>query len=236
MKPPCRDGEENNKDLTLHTDLNLWDSDPSQPQFQGGLCLRDCPAGGGGFFCIPRFHKREVINNYKKAYQAGKFGRSDIPGPSKRFNIFEDKEFARENMIEIPMEQGDFVIWNSNLPHNGGKNTLKNHWRLHAYVRFVALDGPYVDKKTAKWNADYKQVVCKSMKTGIKPTHYSTGNTVKTNGGADQEVPYHTVPKLTWLGERLFGVKWANTPEEEIEGEKPKELPKKSRVQGGWSK
>jgi len=39
------------------------------------------------------------------------------------------------------MKKGDFVIWNSNLPHTGGNNLLKNHWRLHAFVRFLALDG-----------------------------------------------------------------------------------------------
>lgn len=37
--------------------------------------------------------------------------------------------------------QGDFVIWNNNLPHNGGVNTLPDRWRLHAYVRFLAMDG-----------------------------------------------------------------------------------------------
>jgi hypothetical protein len=37
----------------LHTDWNFWHSSEDFPEFQCGICLSDCPIGGGGFFCIP---------------------------------------------------------------------------------------------------------------------------------------------------------------------------------------
>ena len=32
------------------------------------------------------------------------------------------------------MDKGDFVIWSSNIPHSGGVNTLKDHWRFFFYI------------------------------------------------------------------------------------------------------
>ena len=34
----------------------------------------DCPVGGGGFWCIPGFHKAAVIKQHMIDYEDGKFG------------------------------------------------------------------------------------------------------------------------------------------------------------------
>ena len=109
--------------------MNYWFNDPSKPQYQGGLCLSDCPKGGGGFYCIPFFHKKERIEEYKKAVESKKFGEVEVPKKTNIFVTFEDIETTEKEKKEIDMEKGDFVIWNNNLPHNGGVNTLPDKWR-----------------------------------------------------------------------------------------------------------
>ena len=42
-----------NEGLPVHTDWNFWKRSEAYPEIQGGICLADCPVGGGGFFCIP---------------------------------------------------------------------------------------------------------------------------------------------------------------------------------------
>jgi len=104
------------------------------------------------------------------------------------------------------MKKGDFVIWNSNLPHTGGNNLLKNHWRLHAFVRFLALDGPYVDNDQRNRVLQYRDMVTNCIMTGVVPTHFPTLNHTHVKPqqrGA--EVPNYKVPELTDLGKKLFG-------------------------------
>jgi len=212
MKPPNRfetveEAKLKNDKLVLHTDLNLWDNDPLKPQFQGGLCLRDCPEGGGGFFCLPKFHKREIIDEYKSNYENGLYGTLEIPKPFRVFMDYKDQVNSNKNKIEIVLNQGDFVIWNSNLPHNGGVNSLVNHWRLHAYVRFVALNGPCVDEKRINMHKEYLKIVSLSSKSGNKPSMYSTGNSTKISGDPTPETLNYKLPPLSWIGERVLGFK-----------------------------
>jgi hypothetical protein len=41
----------------IHNDMNLWDL--RETKYQGGLALEDAPMGGGGFRCIPGYHRLE---------------------------------------------------------------------------------------------------------------------------------------------------------------------------------
>eukprot|EP01118_Nematostelium_gracile_P014628 TRINITY_DN5751_c0_g1_i1.p1 TRINITY_DN5751_c0_g1~~TRINITY_DN5751_c0_g1_i1.p1 ORF type:complete len:203 (+),score=52.71 TRINITY_DN5751_c0_g1_i1:440-1048(+) len=191
-----------NDNLMLHQDLNPWATDPSRPIFQGGLCLHDNPIGGGGFFCIPGMHTREELNRYKNDYRNGKFGVLQIPKEHKNFNEFRDVEMTKSRKIEVPMEKGDFVIWNSNLPHTGGLNTLPNHWRLQAFVRFIALDGPTVNKKEIQKSLEYRKMAAQSMRTGKTPEKFFNGGSIKKT---DMEVASHKAPELTKLGRKIWG-------------------------------
>jgi hypothetical protein len=123
---------------------------------------------------VQGFHKPEVIADYKWRFESGEFGDNRIP--HSMFVSFADKEYARDHVIEVPLKKGDLVVWNSCLPHNGGQNTIPGLWRLQAFVRFLALDGPFVTPKIAKDHRFYRKVAFAAMQSGEKPTHYSTGN------------------------------------------------------------
>jgi len=206
VKHPCRDKSATNKGLQLHTDVNFWHSDCAAPGFQGGICLEDCPTDGGGFFCIPGFHKREVIEKYMTDFHNGKFGRMEPPPPQKVFVEFADSEYSKKFVKEVPLEQGDMVIWSNMLPHNGGINCLPDHWRLHAYVRFLALDGPCVLPHEATRHRKYQREILESMRSGKRPEYYSTGNAAKARSPPTLEVAGHKRPELTELGKQLFGM------------------------------
>jgi hypothetical protein len=118
---------------------------------------------------------------------------------------------------QIPMKKGDVVIWNSCLPHAGGTNHLRDFWRLQAFVRFLALDGPCATPEMKVRNRRYRSMVAFSMQTGEKPTHFSTGNAVRGPAKARKlEVPLHEVPEMSKIGRRLWGLE---TDEEESEEE-----------------
>jgi len=79
------------------------------------------------FFCVPGCHESEAIDAYKSALESGKFGEENKnpPGASNVFVRYLDKEIIKSRTIEVPLKKGDLVVWNSNLPHNGGNNLLK---------------------------------------------------------------------------------------------------------------
>jgi hypothetical protein len=114
-----------------------------------------------------------VIADYKRRFESGEFGDNRIP--HSMFVSFADKEYARDHVIEVPLKKGDLVVWNSCLPHNGGQNTIPGLWRLQAFVRFLALDGPFVTPEIAKDHRFYRKVAFAATQSGEKPTHYSTG-------------------------------------------------------------
>jgi ectoine hydroxylase-related dioxygenase (phytanoyl-CoA dioxygenase family) len=114
---------------------------------------------------LPRFHKVEPIRNYMQRYEAGRYGDHDVPKPSKVFNMFADEDGIR-NAREIPLNQGDVVIWSNNLPHCGGTNTL-DRWRLQTFIRFLAMDGPTYPRSREKQNKVimYRDSVFKSARS-----------------------------------------------------------------------
>jgi len=121
-----------------------------------------------------------------------------------------DEQYKNQHMVEVPMEQGDFIIWNNNLPHNGGANTLKNHWRLHAYVRYLPLEGSCTCPSLVHQHKQYQKMVKRCMRTGEKPSHFATLNPVRANAQSFQlEVDYHNSPPLSLLEKKLFGnIEW----------------------------
>jgi len=189
--------------LELHTDLNPWFSAPHQPQFQASVCLRDCPRGGGGFFLLPGFHLADKMNEYKRRYEAVE--KAVPPNSNEVFCPFLDSSHAKE-VVEIPMKRGDLVIWNSFLPHASGLNTLSNHWRLQAFARFLALDGPTVSSHVAQSNQAYGKLAKRWMTNGFKPSHFSAGNRTKYSGSV-KEREHYTPPELSELGSQVFLVK-----------------------------
>lgn len=229
LKPPCLNEEEQirrnhaNINLELHTDLNYWTSDANRPLYQGGLCLQDCPVGGGGFFCIPGFHRPERVQRYMNEVQRGKF-RRPRPIDGKAFCVYFDQADADANKVEVPLQKGDYVVWNNNLPHNGGKNALLlpenrqtnslENFRMHAYIMYVPLDGPCVTPEIASFYATYQFETRNAILSGSPPVHYATRN--RTGKKLEKIGKAASIDTLTPLGERLLGlVSWAEREERE---------------------
>eukprot|EP01119_Soliformovum_irregulare_P009017 TRINITY_DN22125_c0_g1_i1.p1 TRINITY_DN22125_c0_g1~~TRINITY_DN22125_c0_g1_i1.p1 ORF type:complete len:370 (-),score=69.84 TRINITY_DN22125_c0_g1_i1:14-1123(-) len=235
IKSPCRNEDASNENISLHTDLNPWVCHHRRAQYQAGICLADCPMGGGGFFCVPGMQKAEVVEKYMSDYESGKFG-TPVPPRKAAFLNFVDPQL-RQKVVEVPLNRGDMVIWNSNLAHNGGTNTLPTHWRLHAYVRFVAMSGPTTDDADSKWAVQYREDVKEAVKTGKQPRQYASRNTVKAED-TGIESANHKIPELSDLGMRVLGLrKWEDEEAREERKQQSKDRKKgknRSRVQGGW--
>ena len=223
LKAPCVTEEacakqaEANANLELHTDNNYWHSDPNKPTYQGGLCLQDCPIGGGGFFCLPGFQRPERIQAYMHDVNRGLFGAASacIPKKSKTFVTYLDQRDANANKVEIAMNKGDYVIWNNNLPHAGGKNSLLyprpraddplTHFRHHAYIMFVPLDGPCASEEVAAFYTQYQGETRHAVMTGSPPVHFATRN--RTPGSKDASKQQKVSPgPISELGEHIFGI------------------------------
>jgi len=187
------------QDFAVHNDMNLWNL--QETNYQGGLSLNDCPIGGGGFRCIPGFHKLAKIREYREKYQHGDLphlGGPQMP-PYGSFLYFQDFAMIKKEVKEIPMEAGDFIIWSSRLPHSNCIN-LSNQWRMQCFVRFVPDNEKY---------KEYRKDVYQSMLIGEKPNYYSTGLTSTGPGNVKWEEPMHIKPELSWLGQRVLGeVDW----------------------------
>jgi len=190
----------------IHTDMNLWDLD--EMKYQGSISLVDTPIGHGGFRCIPGFHKLNKIREYRKRYERGDFHNGvpqtppDVTDPSTNFVWFSDKELIKNEVVEIPMEQGDVMIWSNRIPHANAVSH-SNKWRIQCYVRFI----PANDK-----HEEYRKEVARSINTGEKPRYFSTGNATADTRYASQENIHfeqqnYKLPELTWLGQRIFGLK-----------------------------
>eukprot|EP01113_Clastostelium_recurvatum_P034470 TRINITY_DN4679_c0_g1_i1.p1 TRINITY_DN4679_c0_g1~~TRINITY_DN4679_c0_g1_i1.p1 ORF type:complete len:434 (-),score=106.06 TRINITY_DN4679_c0_g1_i1:99-1400(-) len=183
-------------ELPIHTDMNLWRLGESM--YQGGLALQDCPKGNGGFVCLPGAHKLASIMQYREKFEAGHWHASDPSKtkkqspPSDVFNWYLDPEGAK-NAIEVPMAQGDFVVWSSRLPHCNALNQLPQ-WRVQCFVR-------HMPEHT---HQAYRRMVERSARTGVKPNAYSTGGGVDMWNAGHEQAGY-SPPDLSPLGRLLMG-------------------------------
>eukprot|EP00761_Pharyngomonas_kirbyi_P001686 gb/GECH01001690.1/.p1 GENE.gb/GECH01001690.1/~~gb/GECH01001690.1/.p1 ORF type:complete len:385 (+),score=97.13 gb/GECH01001690.1/:1-1155(+) len=219
MKPPCPESEveekrHKNENIQLHTDVNYWHTNLNRPQFQAGLCLNDCPSGGGGFFVLPGFHHREEITRYMNDAENGRYGKRGVPKPHQSFVPFRDEISTQQRAIEVPMEKGDFVVWNNLLPHAGGVNQLTDHWRLHTFVRFTSLRGPCCHSRQRQQDHEqYRSEVFQSIDNWKQPKRYATLNPVRSSSrekSSESSLNNKSKPKsqieLTSLGEKILGL------------------------------
>jgi len=181
-------------EFPIHNDMNLWHLD--KKMYQGGLCLLDCPEGHGGFRCIPKFHKLENIRKYRKECLEGKYGLLNREPPPEEylFNWFLDPDLIKSNCIEIPMKKGDYIIWNSRIPHSNAVNK-SNCWRMHCFVQFIQSD----------FSQHYNEVVKLSVETGRKPTAFPSGtSTGELNMDHEVQHQQQVLEKITPLGRKIF--------------------------------
>ena len=106
------------KGSSLHWDVSL--ALPIPFKLQGLLYLSDCPADGGAFHCVPRFHK-EI----------------DTWLPSLPPSVDPRTEALRSlKPVPVPGAAGDLVIWHQALPHCATPNR-SNRPR---YVQYITYD------------------------------------------------------------------------------------------------
>jgi hypothetical protein len=95
-----------------HHGFMHWDLKPEQLprplRVQGVLYLDDTPAETGGFQCVPGFH--HVLEAWAQ---------SD-PDPARRGPV---PDFRTEPAVPVEGKAGDFVIWDTRLPHGNGHNS-----------------------------------------------------------------------------------------------------------------
>lgn len=223
LKAPCTTEAKStsqdyaNRHPSLHSDCNYWHTDLDRPIYQGGLCLNDCPLGGGGFFALPGFQDPNVVREYMADVNRGKFGSASsvVPKKGKTFVTFCDQQRADTETVEVPMKKGDFVIWNNHLPHAGGKNSLMvppnrapnslENFRMHAFIMFVPLDGPCATEEVASFYTTYQQETRHAISTGERPWHFATRNKTPS-GGDEKKAKKSAFAQLTPLGEHILGI------------------------------
>ena len=102
--PPWRDGEPTPQ--TVH-----WDHDPHDRELnyiQGAVALTDTPTGHGGFRCVPGWHRHP----------------ERWPQSATRFPSHDEWHASASDgdVVSVPMNTGDVVLWSSRLPHSNSKN------------------------------------------------------------------------------------------------------------------
>jgi hypothetical protein len=122
-----------------------------------------------------------------------------------------DNYFAVGSLsTQVEMQPGDFVIWNSRLPHSNCVNKSPE-FRLQCYVRYLpaSLHPEYAAEvitamiQYSCWL--FPPEVAESTALRERPVHYSSGG---FTSAARRDLEVNTPPaNLTPLGKRLHGLK-----------------------------
>lgn len=86
-----------------------WDLDPrtlAWPSYQGMLFLTDTTGGQGPFECVPTLFQQ--LESWLAAHPD-----LDLEAPL---------DLQGHEVVQVPVQAGDLVVWDSRLPHHGGPN------------------------------------------------------------------------------------------------------------------
>lgn len=114
----------------LHWDQNPWDQ-PGFQSLQGLLALTPHTLQSGGFTCVPGYHKEmdRWAQNYERSTVSS--NKSDIVMVPK------DCDDILSRTVPILMQPGDFLVWDSRLPHCNYPNSGSEP-RACQYIRYEA--------------------------------------------------------------------------------------------------
>jgi hypothetical protein len=170
--PPWRNGQ--NPPLSVH-----WDHNPHDPALrwiQGVVALRDTSIGAGGFRCVPALYRN--------------------PDAWMREPVMEDGELSWSTpvdgyeVLEVPIGQGDLIVWESRMPHANSRNT-SDCPRLACYVSMYP------------GTPDERRVTADCCRSGACHPAW------RREPGHEHIEPW-APPRLTDLGEKLAGIRdWA---------------------------
>lgn len=122
--PPWREGRA--KPLPIHWDVDP--RDPSQLWYQGVLALTPAPPGGGGFRCVPTLMYNR--DRWPRTWTTTDYGTEYWPD-----------SVSDEEIVEVPAEVGDLIVFSSRLPHGTVKN-LTEQPRAAFYVQLFPEGSP----------------------------------------------------------------------------------------------
>lgn len=153
-----------------------WDHDPSdtnRKMFQGVLALTNTAANQGGFRCVPS------LSHDHGAWPDEP--RLDADGEESWL-----ADTAGREIVNVPAQAGDLIVWDSRLPHGNSKNTA-----VRPRLAFYVMMGPADDA--------YRRVLVASWRTGRCVPWW------RNRPGYDLVEPWPPAT-LTKLGKRLLGL------------------------------
>jgi ectoine hydroxylase-related dioxygenase (phytanoyl-CoA dioxygenase family) len=159
-----------------------WDYDPdTKPQnVQGVLALSDqVDERVGGFQCIPW-----LFRNYDIWKQSQ---------PSDRNRFKPDLSGLEDQLIKVPLEAGDLLIFNSSEPHGIRPNRSKDKVRIAQYISMMPAQ---------EENESLKQWRIHSWRNRVSPEGYAFPGDPR-----NWEQTKYKKAKLTVLGKKLLGLK-----------------------------
>lgn len=159
-----------------------WDYDPeTNPQnVQGVLALSDqTDQNMGGFQCIPWLYRN---------YHTWKLSQ-----PADRNHFKPDITGLEDEIVKVPMEAGDLLIFNSSEPHGIRANNSKDKVRIAQYISMMPAQED---------NADLKDWRIKSWRDRVAPTGYAFPGDPR-----NWEQTKYDMAQLSDLGEKLLGSK-----------------------------
>jgi hypothetical protein len=116
-----------------------WEHDPrdeSKRMLQGVLAVTDTAADQGGFRCVPSLYRDR--DAWPKAPQVDSEGEEDWLADT-----------AGREIVHVPAQAGDLIIWESRLPHGNSKN-LSRTPRLAFYVLMYPASGAKLRAETVE--------------------------------------------------------------------------------------
>lgn len=165
-----------------HKGFIHWDIDSSLPPShfaQGVLCLTDTTAEMGGFQCVPELYRH--WDKWLKTQPADRDPRKP--------------ELGNAQVVPVPANAGDLIIWNSMLAHGNGHN-VSNRPRLAQYINMVVAP---LSPLTPEQEANREDRVARWRDR--RPPNYAWAH-----GDPEQwEQKHGKTAELTPLGRRLLG-------------------------------
>jgi Phytanoyl-CoA dioxygenase (PhyH) len=166
--PPWRSGDKG--PLPIHWDHNPHDL--STRMIQGVVALTETPRGQGGFRCVPSlFNDPGAWATEPIRHSWGEEWQPDVT----------DSE-----VVEIPVAQGDLILWDSRLPHANSRNDATQP-RIAFYLQMFPSQGE--EERRVRLEC-YREGKCLPF--------------WRARPGADRAEPWPPA-ELTLLGRRLLG-------------------------------